>query len=187
MSIKKIVQICLSSVFSFALALPLAGFCAAQSDDCVRSEPGPVFDGKQAGISSYHFSPVSSHEAREQLVLNSGESVEIKHGGCEYMVTTFRIQAKSISSSVKTAREAYLTAAASLRRLQQLKETSGFNLALAAGALDAAVKRNPKIDFGEEIPVEGDGVDFLQAQVQVDAAGWESGVGHIQITLFRGP
>jgi len=35
--------------------------------------------------------------------------------------------------------------------------------------------------------VEGDGTDFLQAQVQVDAAGQESGAGFVQITLFRGP
>ncbi|MGO4467784.1 M13 family metallopeptidase [Pseudoduganella sp. RAF53_2] len=150
-------------MFCIALALPLPGLCAPAPGDCVRSAPAPAFNAKQPGIRSYRFSPVSDHEAREYLALTTGESVDIRHGGCEYLVTTLRIKSKSIPIRLTAGRDAFLTAANLLRRLRQLKDTSGFDLALAANTLSAAAKGNPA--FEEPLAVEGDGTDFLQAQV----------------------
>lgn|GEM_PF-2004162 len=174
-----------SGLFCIALALPLPGLCAPAPGDCVRSAPVPAFNAKQPGIRSYRFSPVSDHEAREYLALTTGESVDIRHGGCEYLVTTLHIKSKSIPIRLTAGRDAFLVAANLLRQLRQLKDTSGFDLALAANTLSAAAKGNPA--FEEPLAVEGDGADFLQAQVQVDATGQESGAGFVQITLFRGP
>jgi hypothetical protein len=181
-------QSALSSVaLGIVLALPGSGICAPASDDCVRSEPAPVFDIKQAGIRTHRFVPVSSHEAREYIVLTSGESLDIRLGGCEYFVTTFRVRSQRISSRIKAGSEAYLTAARVLRQLRLLKDSSGFDLLLAANTLEAAAKRTPVTAFEEPLAIEGDGIEFLQAQVQIDAVGQESGMGFVQITLFRGP
>lgn len=167
--------------------LPLAGMCAQAPSECVRSKPAPVFKGGQPGIRSHRFVPVSDHEAREYAVLNSGELLDIRHGGCEYFVTTFRFKSRLILKSIKSRNNAYMLAATLLRRLQQMKVSSGFNLALAAGALDVVARSNSEIEFGEAFAVEGDGTDFLQAQVQLDEVGRKPGNEFIQISLFRGP
>ena len=169
------------------LALPLTAMCASASDECIRSEPAPVFTAVQSGIKSHRFARVSSHEAKEHVVLSSGVSLEVIHGGCESFVTTFRWQSAQIARSVKSRSDAYMVAATLLRGLKTLKENSGFDLALAAAALEAAARNNPKIAFEEQLAVAGDGVDFLQAQVQVDGAGQKSGIGFIQVSLLRGP
>lgn len=167
--------------------MPSIGVCAPESEECIRSEPAPVFDAKQPAIRSHQFVPVSNHEAREYVVLASGESLEIHHGGCEYFVTTFRFQSRYILKDIKSRPATYTAAATLLRRLQQLNEKSGFDLALAAKTLETAARRNSAIEFEEQLAVEGDGTDFLQTQVQVDAAGEVSGKGFVQISLFKGP
>ncbi len=169
------------------LATPLTAMCASESDECIRSEPTPVFNAVQSGIKSHRFVRVSSHEAKEYVVLSSGVSLEVRHGGCESFVTTFRWQSANIAKNVKSRLDAYLTAAGLLRSLQRLNEHSGFDVVLAAAALEAAARKNPKIEFEEQLAVQGDGADFLQAQVQVDAAGQKSGIGFIQVSLLRGP
>lgn len=167
--------------------LPLAGTCAPKPSECVRSKPAPVFNGVQPGVRSHRFVPVSDHEASEYAVLTSGESMDIRHGGCEYFVTTFRFQSGLTLRNVKSRHDAYMVAATLLRRLQQLKESSGFDLALAASTLDVAARRNSEIEFGEPLAVEGGETDFLQTQVQVDEVGRKPGNEFIQISLFKGP
>ena len=108
------------------LALPGSGICAPAPYDCARSEPTPVFDMRQAGIPTHCYFPVSSHEAREYIVLTTGESLEIRLGGCEYFVTTFRVQSPRISRRIKAGSEA-----------------------------------------SPPLAIEGDGIEFLQAQVQL--------------------
>jgi hypothetical protein len=130
---------------------------------------------------------VSKHEAKEYVVLASGVSLEVRHGGCESFVTTFRWQSPNIAQNVKSRLDAYLMAAGLLRGLQQLNEHSGFDVVRAASALEAAARKNPKIGFEEQLVVQGDGTDFLQAQVQIDTAGQKSGIGFIQVSLLRGP
>jgi hypothetical protein len=174
-------------LLGIVLVIPFKAMCASATDDCVRSEPAPVFDAMQSGIKSHRFVPVSRHEAKEYVVLASGASLEIHHGGCESFVTTFRWQSAQLARNVKSRLDAYIAAATLLRGLKQLKENSGFDLALAARALETAARKNPRIEFEEQLAVEGDGADFLQAQVQVDAAGQKSGIGFIQVSLFRGP
>lgn len=169
------------------LSTPLSGVGAPVPDECVRSEPAPVFEAKQLGIHSHRFALVSSHEAQEQLRLNSGELVDIHHGGCEYFVTTFRFSSVNILKSSKSRLDAYKISATLLRRLQQLKGKSGFDLVLAARTLEAVVEKNRAIEFGRQFAVDGDGTDFLQTQVQVDAAGQKAGVGFVQVSLFKGP
>jgi hypothetical protein len=174
-------------VIGIALALPSTAMCASAADDCVRSEPAPVFEAVQAGLRSHRFVPLSRHEAKEYVVLASGASLEVHHGGCEYFVTTFRWQSARIARHVKSRPDAYLAAAALMRELRQLKQNPGFDLVLAAATLETAARKNPKLEYEEQLAVEGDGDDFLQAQVQLDAAGQKSGVGYIQVTLSRGP
>jgi hypothetical protein len=173
--------------FAIILTLPLSAMCTPVPDECVRGEPIPVFNAGRPGIRAHNFVSVSSHEANEFVTLSSGEAVEIHHGGCEYFVTTFRFHSKRILKDGKSPRDAYKTAAALLRRIGQLKEESGFDLIRAAGTLEAAVRRNPGVNFEEPFAVEGDGIDFLQAQVQVDALSRKGGIGFLQVSLFRGP
>jgi hypothetical protein len=174
-------------VLCLVLAIAPSAAWASASDDCVRSEPAPIFDAARSDIKSHRFVPVSGHEAKEYAVLASGASLEIHHGGCESFVTTFRWQSAQLARNVKSRLDAYMAAATLLRELKKVKESSGFDLALAATVLETAARKNPNIEFEEQLAVKGDGIDFLQAQVQVDAAGQKSGIGFIQVSLFRGP
>jgi hypothetical protein len=169
-----------------AFIFPALGHCAEDGEACVRGEPAPVFPAAQAGITSHSFNAVSSHEARERVELASGVSVAIHHQGCEYFVTTFRFEGAGILKGGASSKASYQAAAELLRQLGRMKADPGFDLALAAATLEQASRGAP-LEFEQELPVAGDGTDFLQSQVKVDNAGRKSKVGFVQVTLFKGP
>jgi len=168
------------------LASPAIGHCAGE-EACVRGEPAPVFPAAQAGIKAHRFNTVSSHEARERVELASGMTVDIHHQGCEYFVTTFRFEGAGILKSDASIKASYQAAAELLRQLGHLKSDPGFDLALAAATLEKASRSAQPLAFELELPVAGDGTDFLQSQVKLDNAGRKAASGFVQITLFKGP
>lgn len=78
-------------------------------------------------------------------------------------------------------------AASWLRKIERLKADTVFNLGLAANTLEKAIGKSDKKQSGEGLPVEGDGVDFLQTQVFVENYGRKGTVGFIELSLFKGP
>lgn len=174
---------------STALALPSPAFAGQSADDCVRGEPIPVFDASNPGLRSYRLlkSRDDGVGVRELVTLSADESLEIRQGGCEYVVTTFRIQSKRLRRQDIAGTNAYLVAAGLLRRLGKLNAQSPYDLALAAETLEAAVRLRKAGGFEQPFPVEGDGIDFLQTQVQINSASWRNGAGVVEFSLFKGP
>lgn len=164
-------------LLALCLLVPLGA--SASDDACVRSEPKPVFHNGQPGIRAHHFARVSNHEARETLQLAAGDTLEILQGGCEYLVTTFRLSGSAILPDCASRQQAYAAAGQLLRQLSQLKDASCFDLLRAAQSLEA-VRDTP---FEEPMNVAGDGDGFLTAQVQVNAVRR----GFIEVLVFRGP
>ncbi|NYE60971.1 hypothetical protein FHW58_002123 [Duganella sp. 1224] len=163
-------------LLALCLLAPLRALCA--DDACARGESAPVFGERQQGVQHHRFTRISSHEARETLQLTSGEALEILHGGCEYLVTTFRFSGAAVLDKGASRKEAYVMAGRLMRRLIQLKAASCFDLALTARALD-----NADVPYEASLDVAGDGADFLLTQVQVNAARR----GFIEVMLFKGP
>ncbi|WP_143167601.1 hypothetical protein [Massilia sp. CF038] len=174
-----------SHLFVLLLFCGLTLAPSASAGDCVRAEPEPAFSSAQAGVLKHRFVARSGQEADENLTLANGETVHIRHGGCEYVVTELRIRGIHLFSGVVTPSAAYAKAAQLLRRLHRLADRSGFDLALAAHTLDAAGQRN--VPYGESVAVEGDGVEFLQARVQLDSAGRKGKREFLHVSLIRGP
>lgn len=172
---------------SAALALPSPAFAGTSADDCVRGEPIPVFDASNPGLRSYRLLKSRDYGLREFARLGRDESLEIRQGGCEYVVTTFRIQSKRLRQHDIAGTNAYLVAANLLRRLGKLNAQTPFDLVLAAGTLEAAVRLRKTGGFEQPFPVEGDGIDFLQTQVQINSAGMRAGAGVVEFSLFKGP
>lgn len=170
-----------------ALALPPAVFARGSADDCVRGEHAPLFASSNPGLRSYRLLKSPEDGMRELVTLGEGESLEIRQGGCEYVVTTFRIQSKRLRRQDVAGTNAYLVAAELLRRLGKLNAQSPYDLALAAQTLEAAVRLHKADGFERPFPVEGDGIDFLQTQVQINSAGWRDGAGVLEFSLFNGP
>lgn len=170
-----------------ALALPSPVFAGVSAEDCVRGEPIPLFAASTAGLRSYRLLKSPEDGLRELVTLAADESLEIRQGGCEYVVTTFRIQSKRLRRQDIAGTNAYLVAAGLLRHLGKLNAQSPYDLILAAETLEAAVRLRKAGGFEQPFPVEGDGIDFLQTQVQINSAGWRNGAGVVEFSLFKGP
>lgn len=169
------------------LALPSPVLAEILPNDCVRGEPIPVFAASNPRLRSYTLLKSPDDGMRELVGLGLGESLEIRQWGCEYVVTTFRLESKQLRREDIGGAHAYLVAAKLLRRLRSLDVDSVHNLVLAAETLEAAVRRREASSFGQPFPVEGDGTDFLQTQVQIDRSGWRNGAGFVELSLFMGP
>ena len=156
-------------------------------DECMRGKPYPVFSKNLPELRSRQFSLKSVHEANERIQLKSGESIRIHHWGCEYYVITFRFESADILKAGMSKSAAFKEAVPLLRKLQQLKADSVFDLGLAASTLEKAILQPNDLAFGEQFPVEGDGTDFLQTQVKIDSAGRNDKVGFIEVSLLKGP
>jgi hypothetical protein len=164
------------------MALLAAGLSRAQAGDCVRSEPSPIFAANRSDIQSHTFTTQSDHEALERFRMAPGISVEARHGGCEYFLTSYRFESPELFAKGYSVTQAYQAGAKLLRQLQQLHAETGFDLVLAAGAMQHGA---PALDL--ELPVRGDGVPPLETTMSLQAAGRQNGMGFVQIVLFRGP
>jgi len=167
--------------------LATVGLKATDSEDCLRGKPYPVFSKAQGGIRSRHFSLRRDGEAEEVINFKSGHLIKIRHWGCEYYVITIRIESKKILREGTSKKCAFIDAIASLRLLHKFKADSVFDFPLAIKTLEKALQNDAALEFEQEFPVEGDGIDFLQTRVKIDAAGRDSDHGFIEITFLKGP
>ena len=159
---------------------------AARADGCVRNTPAPLFASGRQDIGAHAFSLQSDHEAVERFQLASGTEVEVRHGGCEYIVTTLRLTSPALFAKGYSAAQAYRSAAAALQQLQGLHAATHFDLPLAAASLlRESGHPHPRLD--RELRVRGDGETPLEAGVKIVSAGRRAGSGHIEVSLFRGP
>lgn len=157
------------------------------ADECIRSTPSPIFATDRDEIRVHSFSLKSDHEAVEQFRLRSGMQVEVVHGGCEYLVTTFKFKSAELFATTYSVALAYKTAASLLQKLKDLHPQSGFDLDKASATLlkEVEQKQNPELD--EELTVDGDGVPPLEAGIKIDSAGRQGSSGYLELTMFRGP
>jgi hypothetical protein len=168
----------------------LAASLLAHAQDCVdpvRSVPSPLFAGVRAGIRAHSFALSSNHDAVERFEFGDGIQAEVRHGGCEYYVTTYRFSAPALFARGYTTRQVYTAAAGFLRTLAALQPNTASPPDLAAATLDAQARAPAAPVLGHEFAVDGDGVDPLQGGVVIDAAGRRKRAGFVQVTLFRGP
>lgn len=172
------------------LALTLAARCAVAAtgapDACVRSELSPMFKKGQAGLRSHRYVQLSRREARETVVLESGERVVMNHGGCECIVTTFHLESEQLLKNDASHQAAYKAAAAMLRALLRLHPETSLNLGQAAASLDAALRRKTLPAFEEQL-TKLDGDNALATQVELDGAGRKGAIGYVDVGLLLGP
>jgi hypothetical protein len=169
-----------------ALGAALSG-APAHADDCVRGVPTPAFSAQRMPIRDHRFDLRSDQEAIERFRFGPGTRVELRHGGCEYVVASFRFASADLLKAGQGAADAYRAAAALLLALDRLHPATGFRLQLAAAALLREVRRTPQPQLDKALPVAGDGVPPLEAVVTIDAAGRKDGQGRIALSLSRGP
>ena len=88
----------------------LAASLLAHAQDCVdpvRSVPSPLFAATHAGIRAHSFALTSNHDAVERFEFGDGIQAEVRHGGCEYYVTTYRFSAPALFARGYTTRQVY--------------------------------------------------------------------------------
>jgi hypothetical protein len=177
-------------LLTLTLAAPLAARCAVVAtevpDDCGRSELSPMFKNGQAGLRSHHYVPLSRREARETVVLASGERIVMNHGGCESIVTTFHLESEQLLKSDASHLATYRAAAAMLRTLLRLHPETSLNLDQAANSIDAALRRKTLPAFEEQL-TNLDGDNALATQVELDGAGRKGAIGYVDVGLLVGP
>jgi hypothetical protein len=157
----------------------LAVACLSQPShpDCPRGDASPWFQGRHADVVSRSWEQKSRIEAVERVELRRGMHVSIEHAGCEYYTVVIRVGTATPGRGAATH---YASAAAALLALAEGGADSAFDLRLAAETLRAAAPR-----FGQDLPVEGDGTEFLQTVVTVREP--EAGAAVVEFTLSKGP
>ncbi len=157
----------------------------AQEMNCVRGEPKPVFSTKNTSVKTKTFMVVSSHEANEQVLFKSGDSLTIRNWGCEYFILTFRYESKNFSPTANP----FLLASQALRNLVAMKAKTVFGFSKAVKSLTNRIKEDEELKLEEEYSVEGDGTDFLQTKLSVTSAGHLlNGTGaYVEFNLSCGP
>jgi len=168
---------------SIAIASPAAADQVQPDVECIRGEPHAAFERGRPGIASVRFTLTAPTEATEIVRLDDGAELRVEHYGCEYYAARIEIRAPGLLAQGADAPAAYRAAAAWLRRIDALEPRLSYDFALAARTLELALAANPGVAVEDEFRVEGDGIDFLQTQVAIDAASR----GKLRIHLYKGP
>ncbi|MBI1920333.1 MAG: hypothetical protein HYS23_04535 [Geobacter sp.] len=170
---------------------PLQSLAADLGDKsiCVRGEPEPLLSGNNSKIKSHSFTLQSRTEAIEEIVSLFGDRVITMNGGCEYYVNAFRYESAEISAGNASVTHWGLEAAKALRKMHALGLSGVFDLVKAAETLEKLVREPGKLLLDAEIPVEGDGTDFLQTRVVLRGGGLLPGQagGYVAFDLVKGP
>jgi hypothetical protein len=113
----------------------------------------------------------------------------ILNGGCEYYVNSFRYESVEIGAGDSSAMHWGREAAKALRKLQVLRPSVVFDFAKAAETLERLVREPGKLLLDEEIPVAGDGTEFLQTRIFLKGGGLLPGQagGYVAFDLLKGP
>jgi len=171
--------------------IPFQSFSAgpAVESACVRGEPEPLFAKNNPQLKSHSFALRSSTEATEEVVLLSGDRIIILNGGCEYYVNSFRYESAQILARDTSATYWAAETAKALKKLQALRPAVVFDLTKGAEALEKLAKEPGKLSLDAEIPVEGDGTEFLQTRVILKSGGLLQGQagGYVAFDLVKGP
>lgn len=159
------------------ILLLLAASClAGDQPQCPRGEGEPWLPAQRSEVRTQSFERTSATGSVERVELRGGDVVEIEHAGCEYYTVIIRLLPRTAAAGDLPA---YARGAGVLETLSSLGAASVFDLKLAAQAL-RAVQPQP----GDQLPVEGDGTEFLQTVVTVVGA---EAPASIEIHLSKGP
>lgn len=157
--------------------------------ECVRGDPKPWFGAKTKSKKSNHYTNISSTEALEALVTRDGDTLTIFNGGCEYYVIALRYEFSEKAHDKKDRRWWFGKAAKSLLRAYELGADSVFDLKKSAQTINRIANDKMVVKEIAEVPVEGDGSDFLQTRISITNYGQlpqESG-SFVELELFKGP
>lgn len=146
---------------------------------CVRGEPEPWLKAR----SRYAFRRVSSTEAAQTIVWPDGANITVMDVGCEYYTAAIRYVFPVSSRKVSVLPRA----AEALRKLRNAGAKPAFDLEKAERELRRRKDLDALMRSHDEIPVPGDGEDFLQTRIVLHRAGIESRFGFVELTLLKGP
>ena len=146
--------------------------------ECPRGEAEPWLAGAGGRVIDRSFERSSRISSLERIALQTGEAITIEHGGCEYYTVVIRY---APAAGQPAAANPLLQAAGALETLASLGAASLFDLDAAATTL-----RAEGVVLGEELPVEGDGVDFLQTIITV-VEPEDLPSAAVEIRLSKGP
>ena len=143
-----------------------AWFAKAELEEqCPRGEATRWLDGGA-------YKQVSPIAAVETHVLKGGANITIIQSGCEYYLASIRFVSPH-----------KISIADALRELRRLGAKPVFDLSKA----ERAIRRHPNLALQTELPIPGDGTEFLQTQLIITRVG-TTGDGHfVEFQLSKGP
>ncbi len=146
-------------------------FGAKSLPNCLRGKPDRWIDGRHPDVANVIFHPISSVSAVEMAQLRNGDEFEIVNFGCESLQVGIRYLFPLDSHALGDIRHWYVAAAQELATIRQVMDRQKgipFDLGLDSLALEKTSQEPKKsLALGEEIAVEGDGVDYQQARMMV--------------------
>lgn len=156
-------------------------------EGCVRGEPSPWISRKDRLDGTHAWRRVAPTAALETFVREDGASITILDWGCESYVASIRwvfpnkppVQRFPLRSRVIEA----------LRELQRIGAKSVFGLDKVEAALTRHKDPDLLLRSGDELPVPGDGEEFLQTRVVLTGAGTldAGAAGYVELRLIKGP
>lgn len=118
------------------------------------------------------YKQVSPIAAVETHVLKGGANITIIQSGCEYYVASIRFVSRSTAKPSTRVADA-------LRELRRLGAKPVFDLSRA----EDTVRGQGNLAEQSELPIPGDGEDFLQTRLTIT----RSGTNFVEFQLIKGP
>lgn len=137
----------------------------SEGDQCTRGEATPWLSGGA-------YKQVAPTAAVETHLLRQGANITIIQWGCEYYVASIRFVSRSAAKPA-------IRVADALRALRGLGAKTVFDLSKA----EATIRRNGNLAEHSELPIPGDGSEFLQTRVTIT----RSGTNFVEFQLLKGP
>ena len=156
---------------------------------CVRGEAVPWFSGRNQSAASWHFRSVSTIQSVEAVVTTAGDAITVVNQGCEYYSVSLRYDFAENPETPDKRRWWYEKAARALARARELGAAPVFDLELNEQLLLRASEGESVPEEIMDVPVEGDGLDFLQTRLSVTGYGaLPQGSGsYVELRLVKGP
>jgi hypothetical protein len=157
-----------------------------QTDEhCVRGEPAPWLEPGKLATGTHAYRSTGPTSAIETVVRSDGSNITILEGGCESYAAAIRY----VFPLRRAATDEQLAAHAvgALQLLRRLDARPVFDLAKAEAELERRGDLASLLKSGEEVPVPGDGEDFLQTRIVITRVGRVDGGGFVELLLVKGP
>jgi hypothetical protein len=157
--------------------------------ECVRGEPSPLFGSKIKSEKSKHYKAISATEALETIVTEDGDALTIFNGGCEYYVIAIRYEFPENAHDKNDSGWWIEKAARALLRADELGADPVFDFKKSAQTIKKAANDIAVVTDIVDMPVEGDGFDFLQTRISITNYGQlpNASGSFIELELFKGP